>query len=217
MAALSMLLLFAGSSSAQLISPALKQATSVDAAFAIIGIKSPELSTFLLLDMPEVALAGKVRVNVASELAGTSWLLLLRGRAGVPQQALPGQIPLPALLGAWPFKAGGLARASLDVDVHGTETFTLLAYTRGRWFSVERQVKLGMPLGAVQAAKDARARRVKEIMARPVGATGSPSPQGATPATHSPSESVPIGASASSPSVSAVVSGTAASSPSVQR
>ena len=173
-------LLFAVAGRAQVLEPALKQATTVDAALAAIGARAPEPSSFLLLDMPDVALAGKVKARLASELAGTSWLVLLRGRAGQPpQQVLPGQAPQPVLLGAWPFKAGAKARVSLELEVQATESFTLLAFTRGRWFAVERQLKLGLPPDAVRAAKEARARRVREITARP--AIPAPAPVEASP------------------------------------
>ena len=160
-------LLSFAASHAQVVSPALTQATSVDAALGAIGASKSEPSTYLLLDMPEVAPAGKVRATMASELAGTAWLVLLRGRRGASAPLPPGETPQPVLLGAWPFKAGAAARATLSLELQASESFTLLALTRGRWFSVEREVKLGVPPAVSRAAKDARARKVEDILARP--------------------------------------------------
>lgn len=164
----------AAASRAQVLSPVLQQAMSVDAALAAIGAGKPEASTFMLLDLPEIAMAGKLRATMASELAGTSWLILLRGRAGRPASPAPGRTPQPVLLGAWPFKAGAPARATLNLDFDATESFTLLAYTRGRWFSVEREVKLGLPPEIARAAKEARARKLSEIAAKPADAQQRP-------------------------------------------
>lgn len=209
---------------AQVLEPALKRATTVDAALAAIGARAPEPSSFLLLDLPDVALAGKVRARLSSELAGTSWLVLLRGKAGQsPQQMAPGQVPQPVLLGAWPFKAGAKARASLELEVQATESFTLLAFTRGRWFGVERQLKLGLPPDVVRAAKEARERRVREITARPVVPASAPVVAASAPASAASSEAsgpgdvllpakptfVPAAASAPLPEASVSVSAAA--------
>jgi len=131
-----------GLAQAQVIAEAVQKATSVDAALLAIGAK-PEPSSHLLLDVPDVALPGKVRVRFSSEVAGTGWLVLMRGRKGVAPPPPPkGKSPEPVLLAAEPFKAGKRASASKAVDIERTEYLTLLAQSRGRWYLVEREIKV---------------------------------------------------------------------------
>jgi hypothetical protein len=133
---------FAGVAEAQVIADAVQKATSVDAAFAAIGAK-PEPSSHLLLDVPDVILPGKVRVRFSSEVAGTGWLVLLRGRKGVPPRPPEkGQVPEAVLLTAEPYAAGKRASGSKRVDIQRTEYLTLLAQSRGRWYFVEREIKV---------------------------------------------------------------------------
>lgn len=134
-------LLGSGSASAQVIADAVRKATSVDAAFSAIGAK-PEPSSRLLLDVPDVILPGKVRVRFSSDVAGTAWLVLLRGRKGVPPPPATGSPPEPALLAAEPYAAGKRAAGSIQVDIQRTEYLTLLALSRGRWYYVEREIKV---------------------------------------------------------------------------
>lgn len=172
---------------AQDLGPALPKALTVDAAYAALGIRTPPESTgFLLLDLPEVAVAGKIRATLASELPGTAWLVLLRGRAGrPPNTVVPGTAPTPVLLLAQPFKAGTKASASVEFELERSQNFTLLAFARGRWFAVERQVKVGQPFDVAQAAKQARARDVAKIMAleapAPIAGSASASASGQDP------------------------------------
>ena len=131
-----------GVAQAQVIAEAVQKATSVDAAFAAIGAK-PEPSSHLLLDVPDVVLPGKLRVRFSSEVAGTGWLVLLRGRKGVaPRPPAKGQPPEPVLLAAEPYGAGKRASGSKKVDIQRTEYLTLLAQSRGRWYFVEREIKV---------------------------------------------------------------------------
>ena len=152
---------------AQELAPAVKQALSVDAVYGALGIRAPEASGYLRLELPDVALAGEVQAEVSSALPGTAWLLLLRGRSGVaPQAPLPGSAPLsPVLLLGQAFKAGAKAQASLRVELQESETFTLLAFARGRWFMVERQVKVGQAVKDAIKAKEARAKKVAALTA----------------------------------------------------
>ncbi len=188
---------------AQLLAPNLPQATSVDTAMGVLGARGAEISTFLLLDVPDVALAGKVKARLSSELAGTSWLVLLRGRPGQAPVVVPGQPPQSALLGVWRFKAGAPAKAALHLDFNATESFTLLAFTRGRWFSVERQIKLALPTGAAAAAKEARARKVDQITSRTAAQQALPAASSASAAASAPagmaSAPVPVALPASAP------------------
>lgn len=139
------LLLLGGAARAQVLSEAVKKAASVDDALGAIGAK-PQWSSHLVLDLPDVMLPGRARVRFASEIAGTAWLLLLRGRIGNKSPPLPaGATPEPALLAAQPFEAGQRARAELAVAIEGSQFLTLLALARGRWFYVEREVKVARP------------------------------------------------------------------------
>lgn len=149
---------------AQVLAPALKQAVTVDAAMASLGVGRAEPASFLLLDLPDVAVAGKYEARIVSEVPGTGWLLLFRGRAGQPAAAPPGQPPQPVLLHAQAFKAGESAQAKVAVDIERSESFTLLAFARGRWFVVERQVKVGVPPEQARAARQIRAHELARIV-----------------------------------------------------
>ncbi len=198
---------------AQLLAPNLPQATSVDTAMGVLGARGAEVSTFLLLDVPDVALAGKVKARLSSELAGTSWLVLLRGRAGQAPVVVPGQPPQSALLGVWRFKAGAPAKATLQLDFNATESFTLLAFTRGRWFSVERQIKLALPTDAAAAAKEARARKVDQITSRTAAEPAPPAASAASAAAASASASAPAPAPVGAASAPAPVASSASAPP----
>lgn len=145
---------FGGAAQAQVLSDAVLQATSVDNVLAAIGAK-PERSGHLGLDMPDVVLPGRVRVRFSSAIAGTAWLVLLRGRKG--QKTTPGPMPSapanagkaaknsgpqPVLLSAQAFDAGASAQAEQWVDIQHSQYLTLLALSRGRWYFVEREIKV---------------------------------------------------------------------------
>lgn len=144
------LLLCAGAAQAQVISPAVSTAVTVDAVFQAIGGK-PAASGYLVIDAPDVTEAGKARVRVRSEISGTGWLLLLKGRKGkpAPQSAVAGQPVPPVLIQALPFKGGQQAQGSVEIEVSQGTYLTLLAYSRGRWYYTERELKLAAPAAGV--------------------------------------------------------------------
>ena len=159
------LALFATSAAhAQVISPAVAQATTVEAVYVALGLSKPESSGFLLLDLPEVVLPGKEKARVASALPGTGWLVLIRGRIGEPAVPVAGQ-PAQVLISALPFKGGQPAKGSVALEITKTESYTLLAFAQGRWFVATRQVKVAKDVHEVKAAKAERAARVAAAMA----------------------------------------------------
>lgn len=141
------------SSVAQVIAPAVRAAVTVDQALQAMAVK-PEPSGYLLLDLPDIAPAGPLQVRMRSEISGTGWLVLLRGKRGqTPRLQAPGAAqPEPVLIQAIPIKGGQIASAEVSMDFKKGGFYTLLAYARGRWYVTEREVKLAKPGSG--AAKD---------------------------------------------------------------
>ena len=148
------LLICAGTAQAQVISPAVSTAVTVDAVFQAIGGK-PAVSGYLVIDAPDVVEAGKAKVRIRSEISGTGWLVLLNGRKGRPaaRPAAPGQPVPPVFINALPFKGGQVAQATVEVELSHDTYLTLLAHSRGRWYYTERELKMAVPASAAPRAQ----------------------------------------------------------------
>lgn len=149
---------------AQFTPTALENAVSLDAAVNLLNARTAQPSSHLLLDVPDVAVPGRVKVVLSSELRGTSSLVLLRGKfKSIPNASAGGRAPPPTLtrkvigeepaekpptiwLASAPFKAGEPARLALNFDIEKTESLTLFALAQGRWWFVTKEVKVGQAL-----------------------------------------------------------------------
>jgi hypothetical protein len=144
---------------AQFTPEAVEQAPTLDALAALLGAKSAQPSTHLLLEAPEVAASGPVRTRLSSEIPGTTNLVLARGRfqstSAVQENRPPvplirrrvGEIPAgdpkpPVWLGSAPLKAGQPARLDVDFTLDKSQWLTLFAHAQGRWWFVSREIKL---------------------------------------------------------------------------
>ncbi len=167
------LLICAGAAQAQVISPAVSTAVTVDAVFQAIGGK-PASSGYLVIDAPDVMEPGKTQVRVRSEISGTGWLVLLKGRKGKPaaKPAAPGQPVPPVFIKAVPFKGGEVAQASMEVELSHDTYLTLMAYSRGRWYYAERELKMAAPASALPRAH-AFAASSSQAASMPAGAPAS--------------------------------------------
>lgn len=125
---------------------ALVNATTQQAALAAIGAAQAEPSTHLLLDAPDIALPGPLKIAGKSLLPGTSHLVLLRVTRVPPRPPAPREKPL---LLAKRVEPGKPASIDADADALSTLSLVLLAQARGKWFYVQREVKIGRP-GASQ-------------------------------------------------------------------
>lgn len=138
---------------------ALETATTVDAAYVALGAGKPPASTRLLLDLPDVAVPGRIRARLGSELPGTAAFVLLRGEAGIAPAPSAAPVsasskPSPVLIKAHKFPPGEPATLVFDFDLEGqTQSYTLLAYVQGRWLSTTRQVKVGAAQRAAATPK----------------------------------------------------------------
>lgn len=144
---------------AQPILPALVNATSVEAAIQAAGAGKPQPSGYLSIQFDEITTPGPLKISVASELPGTTAMVLLAGapmgwppaangatRATPPKQLAPGAAPTSVYLKAWPLQAGQRARAVHVLPaVRDVRAFTLLVQAQGRWYMVVREVKLAKP------------------------------------------------------------------------
>lgn len=146
---------------AQFTPDALENAASLAVAVGLLDARTAQPSTHLLLDIPDVAMPGKVRAHLRSELRGTSTLVLVRGKFTPSPTSATGLPPLPVnrkvigerpadapptiWLASAPFKAGELAQLTVDFHVEKTESVTLFAQAQGRWWFVTREIKVGYP------------------------------------------------------------------------
>ncbi|WP_418316443.1 hypothetical protein [Piscinibacter sakaiensis] len=120
---------------------ALRNATSTQAAATALGAARPELSGYLLIDAPDVALPGKIRVYAESQLPGTSQIVLLKTslKAVGAAQSPPEKV----LVAAAQIAPGEKAQLQAEFDAATTTNLVLMAQFRGQWFYATRQVKIG--------------------------------------------------------------------------
>jgi hypothetical protein len=144
---------------AQPILPGLVNATSVEAAIQAAGAGKPQPSGYLSIQFDEITTPGPLKISVASELPGTTAMVLLAGapmgwpsaangapRAAPPRRAVPGAAPASVYLKAWPLPAGQRARAVHVLPaLQDVRAFTLLVQAQGKWFMAVREVKLAKP------------------------------------------------------------------------
>lgn len=163
-------------SSAQVPFPpkALLTMPSAEAAAQALGATRPEFSTHVLLDTPEISLAGEVAMSVRSDIPGTSQIYLFRQFPKAPStasarpasagsavptpssRARPGAAvaqnsPPPAptvFLAAVQLKPGEAPTLKARVEIDRNERFTTLVFAQGRWFFTARELKLARPLSA---------------------------------------------------------------------
>lgn len=161
LAPLGLAFLLAKPTQAQFTPTALENAASLDTAVNLLNARTAQPSSHLLLDAPDVAVPGRVKVALGSELRGTSSLVLLRGKfKSTPNASAGGRAPPPTLtrkvigeepvekpptvwLASAPFKAGEPARLALSFEIEKTESLTLFALAQGRWWFVTKEVKVG--------------------------------------------------------------------------
>lgn len=164
---------------AQPILPALRDATSIEAAFQAVGAGKPTISGYLQVEFAEISLAGPLRITASSQIPGTSSLVLMAGapmgwRSGVEPGATGAagravgaapvspqttrQKPTPVLLKAWQVPAGQRAEMTFVLPrLDKWQVFTLLAYAQGRWQIAVREVKLARrPGSAASSAVETR-------------------------------------------------------------
>lgn len=118
----------------------LVDATSAQQALAVIGAAKPEPSGHLLIDAPVATLPGPYKVRVRSEIPGTSHLVLIRDSLN-PLTGAP--VPQKVVVHAQRYAPGEPAVGEVEIVADARQFLTLLAFSRGRWFVVSRDVKLG--------------------------------------------------------------------------
>jgi hypothetical protein len=159
-------LLLCASAHAQFTPTAVESAPTLPAMVAQLGAQAAQPSTHLLLDAPDVTLAGPVTIRMKSELPGTSLLLLARGQfiastnpaAAEPPRAAPPalaarshteapfrKLPPTVWIASRPIKAGQTAVDRTVVTVDKTTQLTLFVQAQGRWWFVSREIKVGQP------------------------------------------------------------------------
>jgi len=114
-----------------------QQAKTVAEVLAALGVTTPEAGKRVLLEVPDIAVAGRsFSVNVSSKLPGTDWILLLSERDPLPFVKLQEFSP-------------GMDR-SLSAELKLAQTGRVRAIVRssGKYYQVSREVKIATPAGA---------------------------------------------------------------------
>jgi predicted secreted protein len=100
-----------------------------------VNAKQVLKSDYLLLDAPDIVLAGPVPIRMMSEIPSTDLFMLFDKN---PQ---PGQ---PALLAAMIIPAFTMADISIPLTMTANTELLMLARANGRVFSASREVKLAL-------------------------------------------------------------------------
>ena len=110
---------------------ALKQSKSVAEAMSLAGAGNPEPARRVLLDMPDIVVAGaSAEVRVVSQMPGTDWIMLLAEGRSLP------------VIDVVEFTPGEGRAMSAKVVLSRTTRFRAVARAGGRYFSVSREVKV---------------------------------------------------------------------------
>lgn len=144
---------------------AIETASSLDQLLTLLQAQAALPSTRLLLDAPDIAAPGPLRIRLHSELPGTALMVLVRGRfspqvsqsggpSGVPpistrrslgEYQPKDRLPRPVWLATFPIRAGQPASATLKLDIDTSQTLSLFVHAQGRWWFVSRDIKVGRP------------------------------------------------------------------------
>lgn len=114
-----------------------KKAKTVTDVLSALGVAAPEAGKRVLLEVPDIAIAGSdFDVKVSSQLPGTDWVLVLSERDPLPFVKLQEFTP-------------GVDR-SLSVKLKLAQTGRIRAIVRssGKYYQVSREVKIATPAGA---------------------------------------------------------------------
>ena len=125
--------------------PGLLDVTSAQQVLAVVGATNAEPSGYLLIDAPEAVAPGAYRVRIRSDLPGTSHLVLIR-QTLEPVTGTP--LPQKVVVLAERLDPGMAAVADVELIADHRQYLSLLAFSRGRWFVVSREVKIGRAVRA---------------------------------------------------------------------
>lgn len=132
----------------------MQKAESIDKALGMLQppITKAQLtkSDYLLLDAPPIALPGKIKVRLMSELPGTELFVLFNNKA---------QPKEPAVLVAKLIPANAKSDAQIEITLDRTTELLLLAKVGGRYYSVTREVKIAAKEVTKEAGKPASKQR----------------------------------------------------------
>lgn len=107
------------------------QAKTVAEVLSILGIPKPEIGNRILLEVPDIAIAGKkVPVKVLSKIPGTDWIAVLVDRNATP------------LVQVHDFSPGMDRSVTVDVDLAKTSRVRTVVRASGKYYEVAREVKV---------------------------------------------------------------------------
>ena len=112
-------------------SDALRQSKSVSEAMALAGVVSPEPARRVLLDAPDILIAGdSAEIRVVSRMPGTDWIMLLAEGRSSP------------VIDVVEFTPGEDRALSAKVVLSRTTRLRAIARSAGRYYSVTREIKV---------------------------------------------------------------------------
>ena len=113
-----------------------QQAKTMADAFVALGVVNPELGRRVLLESPDVAIAGRpVVVKATSRIPGTDWIALFVDRGTAP------------LLGVGEFTAGVDHEMSATLKLDQTSRVHAVVRSGGKYYRVVREIKVARPEG----------------------------------------------------------------------
>ena len=109
--------------------------TIVDALNAL-GVANPEPGAGVLLEAPDIAIAGRpVQIKTTSRIPGTDWIALLVDRGTSP------------LLAAEEFTAGVDHELTVSLKLNQTSRVHAIVRSGGKYYRVAREIKVARPDG----------------------------------------------------------------------
>lgn len=113
-----------------------RHAKTLAEALSALGVANPELGRRVLLEVPDIAIAGRsVQVKATSRIPGTDWIALLVDRAGSP------------LLAVEAFSAGVDRELSATLKLDQTSQVQAIVRSSGKYYRVAREIKVARPDG----------------------------------------------------------------------
>jgi sulfur-oxidizing protein SoxY len=111
-----------------------QQARTMTEAMAILGIPKPEPGKKVLLEVPDIAVAGQAfTVKVQSRMPGTDWIAVFSERSA------------PLLVKLEEFPPGSDRAASAQINLAQTGRVRAIVRTGGKYYEVSREVKIATP------------------------------------------------------------------------
>ncbi len=111
-----------------------QHARTIGEALSALGVANPELGRRVLLEAPDIAIAGRpIKVKATSRIPGTDWIALLADHTNAP------------LLGVEEFTTGVDHELSATMKLEQTSHVYAIVRSGGKYYRVAREIKVARP------------------------------------------------------------------------